>query len=319
MRFVSLLLPLITLLAASSLPAGEKAGAFTIVVVPDTQMYLVRNPPMMAEQLKWIRENRSNLNAKFVIHVGDIVQNPGKKEEWQLASQAFKTLDGVLPYSFSIGNHDMDVATRDKTLYRQFFPLQRFRSSPAYRGSSSEKHSDQLYHEFRVGDLKFLILCLDYQPDEFSLTWANTVVAAHPSHRVIVNTHAYLNANERMPDGERIWNKFVRKHKNIFMVVCGHLRVGRRVARGDHGNTVHELMGNYQGHPNGGNGWLRLMRFHPSQNRIEVSTYSTSLNRYMAEEDTLWSRLSDNRFDLAYLMSVPKEKEPLPLRKAPSD
>jgi hypothetical protein len=55
----------------------------------------------------------------------------------------------------------------------------------------------------------------------------------HPDHRVIVLTHSYLSANkQRIRDGgmkikgnhgEQMWQKFVRKHKNISMVLCGHV------------------------------------------------------------------------------------------------
>ena len=86
------------------------------------------------------------------------------------------------------------------------------------------------------------------------------------------------------------------------MVLCGHLSVGRRVAKGDQGNAVHEILANYQGLANGGNGWLRLMRFVPAANKIEVSTHSTRFDRQMKEGDPRWSRLADNHFTLPYRM-----------------
>ncbi len=295
--------------ASSSAP-----GPFTVVVMPDTQKYVEFYPRGIANQIEWICQNRDVLNCKFVVHEGDIVQNPGKAEEWEIADAAFKKLDGVVPYCFSIGNHDMDVGKRDKTLYRKVFPRERFAAMPTFGGSQNE-HADNTYHLFEVGDLKFMVITLEYDPKDPVLNWANDVVAQHPDRRVIVDTHSYLNVNERNDQGKVIWDKFVRKHANIFLVVCGHLSVGRRAARGDHGNLVHELLGNYQDHENGGNGWLRLLRFHPSENRIEVRTYSTLLNRYMRESDPRWSRLSDNHFDLPYLMREPEPEEPLAFQK----
>lgn len=290
-------------------PTPDVPASFTIVVMPDTQKYVEFYPRGIANQTEWIRKNRDVLNCKLVIHEGDIVQNPGKAEEWQIADFAFQTLDGVLPYCFSLGNHDMNVGERDKTLYRQTFPLSRFESMPTF-GGSQNAHADNTYHTFEVGHLKFLIIALEFRPDEECLNWANDVVARHPDHRVIVDTHSYLEVNERNGEGKAVWDQFVRKHANIFLVLCGHLSVGRRAALGDKGNLVHEVLANYQDLDNGGNGWLRLLHFHPGENRIEVRSYSTLLNRYMKEGDPKWSRLSDNHFDLPYLMTAPEPHEP---------
>ena len=302
------------LLRGSGAEIPNAAAPFTIVAMPDTQRYVQFYPRGIANQTEWIRKNRDVLNLKLVIHEGDIVQNPGKPEEWAIADRAFKNLDGVVPYIFSLGNHDMDVGKRDKTLFRQTFPLSRFESMPTFGGSQNE-FADNTYHTFEVGPLKFLVISLEFSPQDDCLNWANEVIAKHPDHRVIVDTHSYLEANERNGEGKVIWDKCVRKHANIFLVVCGHLSVGRRAAHGDHGNLVHEVLANYQDLDNGGSGWLRLLRFHPSENRIVVRTYSTLLNRNMQEGDPKWSRLSDSHFELPYLMGDGvAETEPLALK-----
>jgi hypothetical protein len=54
-------------------------------------------------------------------------------------------------------------------------------------------------------------------------------------------------------------------------------------------------MSDYQGRTNGGNGWLRLMQFSPSNNVIHVSTYSPWLDQ--TEND------ADSQFDIPYSMS----------------
>ena len=55
-------------------------------------------------------------------------------------------------------------------------------------------------------------------------------------------------------DGDSMWEKFVRKHKNIFLVMSGHVctpaktevrhqlhRTGLLTSKGDHGNDVHQI------------------------------------------------------------------------------
>ena len=40
------------------------------------------------------------------------------------------------------------------------------------------------------------------------------------------------------------------------------------------------MLVDYQGLPNGGNGWLRTLRFAPSENKIYVKAYSPLLDEY---------------------------------------
>ena len=52
---------------------------------------------------------------------------------------------------------------------------------------------------------------------------------------------------------------------------------------GVHGNLVNQILSNYQNVTNGGNGYLRIMRFHPSSDTIDVSTYSPYLNSFLTD------------------------------------
>jgi hypothetical protein len=298
------------LLAVLGAPcAGHAAEPFSIVIIPDTQKYTIggRHGDVFRGQTEWIRQNAEKLNLKFVIHEGDVVETPTDESQWKLADEAFHSLDeGKLPYTISVGNHDMDVAKRDKTLFNRYFPPGRFESHEGYGGHMTAS-PDNRFHYLEAGGMNFLVLSLEYSPPADALKWANALVARHPMHRVLVNTHSYLNVNEFSREGKPIWEEFVRKHPNIFLVVSGHLSVGRRTDTGDNGNKVFQLLANYQGHRRGGNGWLRILRFIPDEDRIEVSTYSTFLNRYMGRGDPKWSRLEDNFFDLRYDMSDPAE------------
>ncbi|MCB1096556.1 MAG: metallophosphoesterase [Verrucomicrobiae bacterium] len=292
----------------AGLGAISLAGAepFSIVILPDTQKYTIggRYGDLFAGQTEWIQENADVLNLKFVIHEGDVVETASAEDEWQLADKVFRTLDGKVPYTISVGNHDMDVEKRDKALFNRYFPPSRFASQPGYGGHMESQPANR-YHFLEAAGMHFLILSIEYRPPAEVLEWANGVVAGHPNHRVIVNTHSFLKVNERNEEGETIWNGFARKHPNIFLVVSGHLSVGRRADEGDHGNTVNQVLANYQGHRRGGNGWLRILRFIPEEDRIEVSTYSTVLQRFMGPGDPKWSRLEDNAFNLYYDMAEP--------------
>ena len=155
--------------------------------------------------------------------------------------------------------------------------------------------------------MKFLIVALECKPRDEVLAWANKVVAKHPDHRVIVLTHAYMTASKSRNTGgmkakgnigEQIWQKFVRKHKNIFMVLCGH-HAGEAVltSAGDHGNKVHQVLSDYQHLNNGGESWLRYMVFKPGANKISIYTYNPALDKF--------KNGPSSRFDLDYPMALP--------------
>ncbi len=79
--------------------------------------------------------------------------------------------------------------------------------------------------------------------------------------------------------GEQVWQKLIRKQPNIFLVVSGHvLGVGLQTSINDAGGKVVEMLTDYQGLPNGGDGWLRSLRFVPDENKIHVRTYSPLLD-----------------------------------------
>src|SRR5215210_6288561 len=78
-------------------------GEFTLVLVPDTQRYALHNPAMFFSQTHWIRDNRDGLNIRFVIHLGDIVDD-NTDREWRVADEAMGVLDAHVPYMVVPGN-----------------------------------------------------------------------------------------------------------------------------------------------------------------------------------------------------------------------
>jgi len=300
---------LAVLLCIASSPAEERTD-FSVVVLPDTQFYSQTYPDTYVTQTQWIKDRVEADNIKFVIHLGDIVQNYNNvEEEWKAADRAHQILDGVVPYSVVPGNHDMEYVNkkllRDTRLYNKYFPPARFEKYSWYGGHMGDTN-DSSYCFFEAMGMKFLVLSLEYAPRDQTLQWADKVVASNPKCRVIVATHCYMRPNGRdtqcgqsygLADnsGQDIWEKFVRKHANIFMVVSGHvLGVGTQTSTNDAGRPVHETLVDYQGMPNGGDGWLRTLRFVPAENKIYVKAYSPLLDKY--------NEHADHAFTLDYQM-----------------
>ena len=270
--------------------AAPEPESFTVVLLPDTQFYSEKYPASYIAQTLWIRERLVKDNVKFVIHLGDIVQTSTKLPEWKNADRAMEILDGVVPYSVAPGNHDMLVNSRDTSLYNQFFAPDRFKDREWYGGHMGE-NNDNNYCYFTAGRMKFLVISLEFAPRDETLQWAANVAKRHPEHRVIVATHCYMRPLGRDTScatsykvegnsGEQIWQKLVRQQPNVFLVVSGHvLGVGLQESKNNAGGKVFEMLTDYQGLPNGGDGWLRTLKFVPSENKIHVKTYSPVLDK----------------------------------------
>jgi hypothetical protein len=274
-------------------PQAVTAGdEFRVVLLPDTQLYSESHPEIYAAQTQWIKDRAERDHIKFVIHLGDIVQNPGAEEEWKNADRAHRILDGVVPYSMLPGNHDMRHAdgrpVHDTPLYDKYFPVTRFDKYSWYGGHQGRTNGSNNCF-FEADEMKFMVLSLEFAPTDAALQWAGRVVNEHPGHRVIVATHCYMRLEGRDCNcggqigngGQGIWDKLIRKHKNIFLVVSGHvLGKTHQTSTNDAGAPVHEILCDYQGYPNGGNGWLQTLRFVPEENQIHVEAYSPHLKRH---------------------------------------
>ena len=262
--------------------AAAEPGDFTVVLLPDTQLYAESHPETYVAQTEWIKQHAKAEKIKFVIHLGDIVQNYDVKTEWEAADRAHGVLDGAVPYSVLPGNHDMSKE-RDSTLYNKYFPPARFKDRAWYGGSMDETN-DNNYCLFSAAGMDFLVLSLEYRPRDHVVDWANRLIAEHPARRVIVATHRYMAPDKRTGTGDRLWEKLIRHHANVFLVASGHhMEVNHQTSTNEAGRPVHELLCDYQGQPNGGNGWLQLLRFDPGRNQIRVETYSPTLDQHKRE------------------------------------
>jgi len=290
---------------------------FSIIVLPDTQYYSESYPNILNSQMQWIVTNASALKIQAVLGLGDIVNNSGNSTEWTNADAAYKMLDAAhIPYFAAIGNHDYDNnnppgRTSASINFNKYFGPSRYRTSywsPPYWISSFPAGSNEnFYGVVNINSQPYLIMALEFYPRDSVLSWAGQVIQSNADKQVIIITHAYQYFdNTRISpcnsfdaqyygmgadnDGDAMWAKLVRQYSNISMVLSGHEvrgagqdAAGRRIDLGVNGNMVNQILSNYQNMTNGGNGYLRIMKFHPSTDAIDISTYSPYLNAFLTD------------------------------------
>lgn len=272
---------------------------FTIVMLPDTQHYSRKWPELFLAQTEWIKANRDQENIVFVTHVGDIVNDHGKDtNQWEVANQALSVLDGVVPWGAAIGNHDYDSVTRHPdagTTFVRYFGPQRFARYPWFGGASTNGMNS--YQLLTAGGVDFLMLHLQLDVPDFAIAWASEVIRTHPHRAAIVTTHSYLNGVNGVHgyntpvsrygnSGEEVWTKLVHRHPQICLVLCGHHQLTvayHQISTNDAGRRVPEILADYQKGHNGGDAWLRLLRFKPAEGAIEVQTYSPALKKFQTD------------------------------------
>ena len=265
---------------------------FTFVVMPDTQYYSKSYPHIFDAQTQWIAGNRAAQNMQFLTHVGDVVETPSSSTEWTRADTYMDRLDASgMPYSVAIGNHDYEGTSSAK--FVQWFGPSRYAGKSWYGGASSNGINQ--WQVFTGGPWNFLHITLEYNAGSTPIAWAQQVINAHPGMPTMITTHDYISTSlNRSTVGTRIWEGLVRKNPQIFMVMNGHYTgEAHRVVANDAGKPVIEMVVDFQGYANGGDGYLRLLQFHPTQNRIDATTYSPWLNNSYTDANSRFSITMD--------------------------
>jgi hypothetical protein len=128
----------------------------------------------------------------------------------------------------------------------------------------------------------------------------DNLLTTYANRRAIVVTHYITNTGNPAAfslQGQEIWNA-LKGHPNLFLMLGGHVDGEGRRQDSFEGHTAFSLLTNFQFHVNGGDGWMRIMQFSPSNNAIRVRTYSPWLNQYLTTPDSL------SQFTLSYDMSA---------------
>jgi len=281
-------------------PVTAASGAdFTLIGLPDTQYYTAEmnggTNAIFKAQTEWVVANRTARNIAFVQHLGDLTEHGDTYEiEWQRADSSLAILeDSVttglavgIPYGISIGNHDQTGGT---LLYNQYFGENRF-AGRGYYGGQYGANNNNHFEFFSVSGLDFIMISLEYDssPEAAVLAWADSLLAAHSGRRGILTSHNMIgtgNPASFTTQGQAIYDA-LKDNPNLILMLCGHAPGEGRRSDTHNGHTIHTLMSDYQSQTNGGDGWLRIMEFSPSENLLRVKTYSPTLDQYEADADS---------------------------------
>lgn len=308
-------------------PGATSRGEFdfTVGIESDTQYYNETDgyyPHQLAIH-EFLLEQRANLNLQYLIHNGDIVNVHTQPHQWANADAAYRMLDdAALPYGVLAGNHDVGGFAADYTQYSQFFGEARFAGNPWYGGSYKDNRGH--YDLVSVGGVDFLFLYMgwptpnDEAANSEDIAWMNEVIRQFPERKVWINLHEYMLTTGGLgPFPQRVFEEVVTPNPNVFAVSSGHYHDAytRTDEIDDDGDgvadrTVYSMLFDYQGLPEGGQGYLRLAHFDNDGGRIVFRTYSPSLDDFDSDDASLNDPPGMQEFEIPYAAAgiVPQAK-----------
>ncbi len=273
-------------------------GEWSYLVIPDTQYYThggqESDPQDFRDGVQWIVNNKDALNLKIVTHLGDVVDWGPDTGAWGIAKDAMSKLDGVVPYAFSLGNHDGDGSSWggtnlvwDSDIYNNFngnFPVSLYDFYEWHGGTKEADSYKNSYQLLEIGGMKYMIINIEYAGRNGSLDWMHQQIEAHPNHKVIAAFHdnaAYTGVDQ---------------FDNVFMTVGGHhgSREQYWTTETPASNTVHHLLTDYQWDKDANPEWtkgrntfrLRWYVFKPLKNKVCAVTYSFILDEFETDANS---------------------------------
>lgn len=280
----------------------EEGEAYTFVVFPDTQYFSARYPHIYTRMTDWVTAHAEDYNIVGLLHVGDITDN-NTTGQWDVAFRSMSLLHDVVPYVLTIGNHDMVLngVRRGVTRVNDYFPEDAARRYSNLGGTMVPGRIENSYALFSVAGDKYLVIALEFGPPNEAVEWAQQVASDHLDHKMILLTHSYTSRsggrslspmnyaiaedpNTTVNTSASLWEKLLRTQPNSFLVVSGHTSPDLPVVpygfgRNAYGQSVYELLFDWQTQPNGGNGWLGMITFNPD-GTLHVRVYSPYLDEW---------------------------------------
>lgn len=269
--------------------------AYSFIAIGDTQNVNAYYPDSFPLIYNWVLDNIESKKIKFVFGLGDITDR-NSMAEWIRARKVIHSLDGHVEYSIIRGNHD-DAANLKKA-----FPWADYKDKfdGSYDGSLLNT-----YRTLTIGEVKYLLIALDFGADDGILEWAGKLCEQYPDHNVIITTHAYLFSDGTtvdhsdtwapttlggVNDGDDMWEKLISKHENIVLVLSGHIPYDRIVVtqdKGVNGNVVTQMLIDAQAADlrYDGLGMVAILYFSEDGRDVTVEYYSTIKEMFFMSEN----------------------------------
>ena len=245
---------------------------YSFVAIGDTQKIAQYATPSFNKISEWIIDNHNDKKIATAMYMGDITEGiPSMSSEewtreWVVAQNAIDKLNGVIPYMVIPGNHDYDENSpqRDLREYNKYFPYSKFATKENCFGGAYEVGQQQnTYYTMNLGGIDYIFIALEFGPNSKVMDWVCNVLEDYSDHRAVIMTHGFLDVTGELYNDKTVlsadwyfglhqrnidatssremWEKYLSKHDNVFMILCGHSvteTIAYKELKGEKGNTA---------------------------------------------------------------------------------
>ncbi|MDO4573185.1 MAG: metallophosphoesterase [Clostridia bacterium] len=276
---------------------------FSVVWMSDTQGYAGSLHEVLESMFDWTASVSESENLVALLHTGDIVQDMTKAAQWENVRACDARLPDTLLRVTAAGNHDIGPKGDEPENFLRYRIDTQLDPAAEYAGGLCR------YTTLEAGGVKLLILSIAYLHEAESAAWAREVLAAHPEHFAILLAHSYLAQSPHSQydgytsSGVILRDQIVLEAPNLRMVLCGHVHGSASLpldaGEGAEARRVHQFLLNYQASDRLRAGFLRLIRFDPMADSIEIVTYSPYRDAFADYRDPLGASLLIEQAGLA--------------------
>lgn len=262
MKKIPLSLLLFTLILFFSV--NLSAEIVKILILGDTQK--IMNPkngkqhnfvPFMAKLLT----DPITKDADFILQMGDIVEsdqdNSDRPQQYFVAQQGWRQLDGKIPYVLNIGNNDN---------FEEY--LEAFSYLPDPFWSSAE--GKNFAYNFKAGGISWLVISLRHESSDDEDQLVVGLIESHSDMRVILIKHDINFGNELVNQ--------LKKYPNVVFILSGHTQSGKALLTSNNGNTIGWIRTCH--HSEYRDSYLRMLLVDTVEGTVSSSFYSPQYEKF---------------------------------------
>jgi len=280
-----------------------------VVLLGDIQNYTTSNNGYLNKVVNWLLASQAaGVHIKTVIQLGDIT-NFNNTSDWNNFRQIMAPLEQSIHVIYCTGNHDYGNNGTANVRETLFDGYENYADNSDYVASMQPQKFENSYFYLTLNKKQFLVLSLEFGPRDEVLQWADSIIKMNPQRMAVLVTHAYLYKNgerfdptqltnehgldphsfglcknEKVNDGDEIWEKIIYPNPNVRFVFCGHMSspdyIGNLISNNSSNDPVLQCLLDPQNLTNGGNGWIQLLEFPRSTSEVKISTYSPILHQW---------------------------------------
>jgi hypothetical protein len=222
----------------------------------------------------------------MVVHTGDLVDIEGNQTQWANANNSMSILlNAGIPYCWDAGNHDYNSTCWKGNQFAAFNSAN-LEQKPYWISDYSKGQNTAVHFTFSGSD--FLVVNVEFNADNATLAWANSVLDSYPESHAIVATHFYVNRTGGYEDwATNLKRSVLATHPNVFLTLSAHVyplpSSGLRTQVGDR----QELVFNGQDKDSEmGASSLRILTFDIVHGVIAVKTYVIYANTFLTDANS---------------------------------